>query len=119
MAEKKCRTIEFYEGPSGKIPVKEYLDNLPVKVRKKVFFVFCLIEELHIVPSKFWQKMTGTEDIWEVRIEFESNIYRFLGFMHKGKLIILTNGFQKKSQKTPKNEIEIAESYKQDYLRRR
>ena len=119
MEENRYRVIEFYAKSSGKAPVKEYLNELPLKVRKKVLFVFSLIEELQIVPSKYWQKMVGTDGIWEARVEFESNIYRFLGFFHKGKLVILTNGFQKKSQKTPQNEIETAESYKEDYLRRR
>lgn len=119
MTEKKHRAIEFYQKSSGKKPVEDYLNKLSLKVRKKVLFVFSLIEELQIVPSKYWQKMTGSDGLWDARIEYESNIYRFLGFMCKGKLVILTNGFQKKSQKTPQNEIEIAESYKQDYLRRR
>jgi len=119
MTDNRHRIIEFYEKSSGKTPVKDYLDELPLKVRKKILFVFSLIEELQIVPSKYWQKMTGSDGLWEARIEYESNIYRFLGFMHKGKLVILTNGFQKKSQKTPQNEIEIAENYKNDYLSRR
>jgi phage-related protein len=64
------------------------------------------------------KKMVGTDDLWEIRIEWQSNIYRFLGFMDKGKLIILTNGFLKKTNETPKREIELAEGYKKDYLRR-
>ena len=100
MTESKYRVIEFYKKSSGKVPVEDYLNELPFKVRKKILFIFALIEELQIVPSKYWQKMAGSLGLWEARIEYESNIYRFLGFMHKGKLIVLTNGFQKKSQKS-------------------
>lgn len=119
MVENRYRKIEFYKKPSGKAPVKDYLDELPIKVRKKILFVFGLIEELQIVPAKYWQKMAGTRGLWEAKIEYESNIYRFLGFLYKGNFVVLTNGFQKKSQKTPQNEIEIAEQYKRDYLSRR
>ncbi|MBP3192714.1 type II toxin-antitoxin system RelE/ParE family toxin [Natronogracilivirgula saccharolytica] len=57
--------------------------------------------------------------MWEVRIQSGSNIFRLLGFWYKGKIIILTNGFTKKSQKTPKNEILIAEQRKTDFLSRK
>lgn len=56
--------------------------------------------------------MEGTEGIFEVRVEFQSNIYRVFCFFDKGRLVILLNGFQKKSQKTPGNEIELAERLK-------
>ncbi len=71
-----------------------------------------------MVPAKFLKKLSGT-DIWECRVEYESNIYRFLGFFAKNAIVILTNGFQKKSQKTPQKFIEIAEECKSDYLRRK
>lgn len=118
MTEPSYRAIEFYKKLSGKEPVRDYLDKMPLKVRKKVLFVFRLIEDTLIVPSKYWQKMSGSDGIWEARIEYESNIYRFFGFMLKGKIVILTNGFQKKSQKTPQSEIELAESYKKEFLNR-
>jgi len=62
--------------------------------------------------------LKGTDDIWEIRIKLGSNIYRLLSFPHHDNHIILTHGFIKKSQKTPRNQIKIAESYKNDYLRR-
>ena len=61
--------------------------------------------------------MTGTDDIWECRIKQGSNIYRIFAFW-KGNEIILTHGFIKKTQKTPRNEIEKAENYKKDYFNR-
>ena len=60
--------------------------------------------------------MTGSSGIFEVRVEVGSDIYRVFSFFDKGQLIILLNGFQKKSQKTPKNELELAEKLKKQYF---
>jgi phage-related protein len=68
--------------------------------------------------KRLFQKLTNTE-IWEVRIQIGNNIFRILGFIEEDNLIILTNGFQKKTQKTPKKEIEQAEKRMKDYLRRK
>lgn len=61
--------------------------------------------------------MTNTYDLWEARIQFGGNIFRILGFEHKGSFVVLTNGFAKKTQKTPKQEIQIAEQRKKIYLK--
>lgn len=60
--------------------------------------------------------MTGSSGIYEIRIEVGSDIYRIFSFFDKGKLIILLNGFQKKTQKTPKNELELTEKLKNQYF---
>jgi phage-related protein len=60
--------------------------------------------------------MTGSSGIFEIRVEVGSNIFRVFSFFDKGKLIILLNGFQKKTQKTPKNELELAEKLKKQYF---
>jgi phage-related protein len=78
-----------------------------------------LIRELDQVPSKYFKKLINTEDIWEVRVDVGKNTFRLLGFFHGKELIILTNSFQKKSQKTPLNEIRLAEKRKKDFLSRR
>ena len=62
--------------------------------------------------------MAGTNDLWEVRVQAGSNIYRFLGFLHLGGFVILNHAFQKKTQKTPKKEIDIAEVLKKEFLSR-
>jgi len=77
-----------------------------------------IIQELEAVPSTYFKKLEGTDDIWECRVQLGSNIYRFLGFFFRKGVIILTHGFSKKSQKTPRSEIERAESYKKDFMRR-
>lgn len=60
--------------------------------------------------------MEGTTGLYEIRVEVGSNIFRAFAFFDEGQLIVLANGFQKKSQKTPKNEIELAESIKKEYF---
>jgi len=113
------KTISFYRTKSGKCPVKEYLDTLPDNQVIKITWVLKLIRELDQVPSKYFKKLINTEDIWEVRVDVGKNTFRLLGFFHGKELIILTNSVQKKSQKTPLNEIRLAEKRKKDFLSRR
>ncbi len=112
------RELLFYRTTSGKCPVQEFLDSLPGKVAQKVTWVLSLVEDLEGVPTQYFTKMPGTADIWECRIKQGSNIYRVFAFWD-GKKVILTHGFIKKTQKTPGNEIEKAESYKRDYFQRK
>ncbi|GAB4179462.1 MAG: type II toxin-antitoxin system RelE/ParE family toxin [Coleofasciculaceae cyanobacterium] len=113
------REIIFYQNPSGRCPVEDYLDSLSGKQVQKVVWVLQIIEELEVVPTKFFKKLVNTDDIWEVRIQLGNNIFRLLGFIEDEQLVILTNGFTKKAQKTPKNEIELAEQRKKEYLSRK
>jgi phage-related protein len=68
------------------------------------------------VPKKFLDHMTGTDGLYEIRVEVGSNIFRIFCCFDKGNLVILFNGFQKKSQKTPRQEIELAEKLKREYF---
>jgi phage-related protein len=113
------RTIIFYRTVDGKCPVQDFLDALPGKVAQKVVWVLRLLEDLEMVPAIYFKKLIGTEDIWECRIQHASNIYRILCFFDSRSVIILTHGFEKKSMKTPRQEIERAESYRRDYLNRK
>jgi phage-related protein len=113
------KEIKFYKTRSGKIPVKEFLDSLPSKHAQKVTWVLELVEKLDQVPVQYFKKLKSTNDIWEVRARIGSNSFRLLGFIDDDEFVILTNGFSKKSQKTPKQEIEVAEQRKADYLSRK
>ncbi len=113
------KTIEFYRTASGKCPVEEYLDSLTDKQVIKITWVLKLIQEMDQVPSKYFKKLTNTDEIWEVRIDVGSNTFRILGFLYNRNMVILTNSFQKKSQKTASKEISLAEKRKRDYLSRR
>ena len=109
------RNIVFYRSNNGKCPVEEYLDSLSKKQVEKVFFVLDLIEQLNVVPRKFFKKLEAADDIWEARIRYENNIFRLLGFFDGNELIILNHAFTKKTQKTPQKEIKKAEKRKKDY----
>lgn len=112
------RKILFYKTADGKCPVTEFIDSQPTKVSVKIAWVLKLIQETEKVPKIYFKKLTDT-DFYECRIEINGNIYRILGFFDEGNLVVLTNGFQKKSQKTPPNEIEVCKIRKADYLKRK
>jgi phage-related protein len=92
-----------------------YLEQ-PEKIQEKIEFVFKVIRTVNNVPKKFLEHLTGTDGLYEIRIEFESNIYRIFCCFDKGKLIVLLNGFQNKTQKTPKKEIDLALRLKDEYF---
>ncbi|GEC73304.1 Phage derived protein Gp49-like [Flavobacterium flevense] len=87
---------------------EEFLLEQPRKVQDKIFKIIEAIETLERVPSNYLKSMEGTDGLYEARIQLASNIWRVFCFFDNGKLVILLNGFQKKTQKTPKNEIEKA-----------
>lgn len=113
------RKILFYRFENGKSPVEDYLESLTNKQVEKVFFVLDVIEQLGIIPKKFFKKLRSTDDIWEVRVQHGNNIFRLLGFFDGSNLFILNHGFTKKSQKIPEKEIKIAAQRKKDYYNRR
>ena len=113
------RKIIFYRFENGKCPVEDYLETLSTKQVEKVFFVLDLVESIDIVPRKFFKKLQATDDIWEVRIQHGNNIYRLLGFFDGNDLVVLNHALTKKTQKTPKRDIKIAEQRKKDYFSRR
>ncbi|RKX35722.1 MAG: type II toxin-antitoxin system RelE/ParE family toxin, partial [Verrucomicrobia bacterium] len=76
------------------------------------------IREINPVPTNYFKKLVNTDNIWEVRVGVGRDIFRLLGFLDGQELIILTNSFQKKTQKTPSKEIKLAERRKKEYLNR-
>lgn len=84
---------------------ENFLLEQPKKVQDKIFKIIEAIETLERVPSNYLKSMEGTNGLYEARIQLGSNIWRVFCFFDNGKLVILLNGFQKKTQKTPKNEI--------------
>jgi phage-related protein len=112
------REIIFYRSENNRCPVEEFLDTLSDKQVEKILWVLRIIKEMEIVPKQYFKKLTNTDEIWEVRIQAGNNIFRLLGFIEKSQFIVLTNGFAKKTQKVSKQEIELAEKRKKDYLER-
>ncbi len=93
-----------------------YLEQ-PEKVQEKIEHVFKIIRTVQNVPKKFLDHITGTEGLYEIRIEFENNIFRIFCCFDKGNLVVLFNGFQEKTQKTPKKEIDTALKLKEEYFK--
>jgi phage-related protein len=110
MEKQKRRTIIFY---------KDYFDDFFVKlnnkVKAKIIWTFDMIEEIEKVPEIYLKHIENTEGLYEIRIQQGSDIFRIFCFFHKGNLIVLANGFQKKTQKTPRKEIEMALKIKIEY----
>jgi phage-related protein len=78
-----------------------------------------LIKQVEKVPEKFLKHLTGTNGLYEIRIEYKSNTYRIFCCFDKGRLVVLLNGFQKKTQKTPKNELEKALILMNEYFQQK
>jgi phage-related protein len=96
---------------------EDFFNSLPAKVQDKIDYVLFLVTVADRIPSKFFEHLSGTDGLYEIRIEFESNIYRIFCCFDSGNLIVLFNGFQKKSQKTPQSEIDKALKIKEEYFR--
>jgi phage-related protein len=111
MDEKLIRNIFYYKNY-----YLDFFELLKPEVKKKFNWTLKLIATVDRIPVKFFSHMEGTTGIYEIRVEVGSNIYRVFSFFDKGQLVILVNGFQKKSQKTPKKEIELAEKLKKQYF---
>jgi len=112
------REIVFYRTINNKNPVEEFLDSLNDKQVEKILWVLRLVKELERITGEYFKKLEDTKDIWEVRAGSGSNEFRLLGFWYKANFIVLTNGFRKKTQRTPKSEIELAEIRRKDFLER-
>ena len=84
-------------------------------VQAKIEWTLNLIQITQQVPEKYFKHLTGTKGLYEVRVEVGSNIFRIFAFFDKGNVVVLGNGFQKKSQKTPKQEIKMALKIMEEY----
>ena len=110
------RTIEFYRTASGACPVEEFLDSLSDPHAQKVAWVLRLVEQMDRVPEQYLKKLAGAEDLWEVRAQTGGRSYRLLGFFDGSVLLILTSGFAKKQQKTPRRELDLAARRRAEYF---
>lgn len=84
-------------------------------MKAKIVWTFKLVEDLQRVPETYLKHIENSDGLYEIRIQLGSDIFRIFCFFDKGKLVVLANGFQKKSQKTPKKEIEKALKIKAEY----
>ena len=106
----KIRTVVFY-----KSYFEEFFIRQREKVRDKIIWTLALIEELGRIPETYLKHIENTEGLFEIRVQQGSDISRIFCFFDHGNLVVLKNGFHKKTQKTPKQEIERALKIKSEY----
>ena len=97
---KKYRTVIYYENYFA-----EFFAQQRQKVKDKIIWTLLLIEDVNQVPEAYLKHLEGTDGLYEIRVQLASDIFRIFCFFDEGKLVVLANGFQKKTQKTPKQEI--------------
>ena len=113
------RVIEFYQTSAGTTPVEDFLDSLSDQHAKKVAWVLRLVERLDRVPEQYLKKLVGTDQLWEIRVQAGGRNFRLLGFFDGPVLLILTSGFVKKQQKTHRQELELAQRRREEYIQRK
>ena len=106
----KYRTVVFYKNY-----FQDFFSKQREKVKAKIIWTIELVEELQRVPETYLTHIDNTDKLYEIRVQSGSDIFRIFYFFDDGKLVVITNGFQKKSQKTPKKEIETALKIKAEY----
>ncbi len=109
--EKKIRTIRFH-----KSYFLDFYVAQPEDVRRKIGYSMTMVETQWVVPAKFFRLIKDSDGIYEIRTEYGGNIYRILCCLDKGSVVVLFQGFQKKTQKTPAKEIKMAERLKKEYF---
>lgn len=112
------REVHFYRAGSGDCPAEEFLDVLTGKQAQKVVWVLRLVEQLDPVPAQYFKKLVDTEGLWEIRAQHGGDTFRMIGFFDGARFVVV-GGFAKKTEKTPRQEIEVATARRQDYLSRR
>ena len=108
--KQKHRKIAFY-----KDYFQDFFDKQSEKVKAKIIWTLNLVEDLQRVPEPYLKHIENTIGLYEIRVQFGSDIFRIFCFFDQGQLVVLSNGFQKKTQKTPKKEIELALKIKAEY----
>ena len=108
------REIRFYKNY-----FIDFYISLGSSVQEKIEYVFKVIRTVDRIPEKFFKHIEGTDGLYEIRIKAGSDIYRVFCCFDAGRIVILFNGFHKKSQKTPKKEIERATRLKQEYFNKK
>jgi phage-related protein len=111
MHQKHHREIYYY-----KDYYMNFFEPLKPEVKKKLNWTLQLITVLEYVPEKYFKHLSNTNGLYEIRVEVGTDIYRVFAFFDMNKLLIIGNGFQKKSQKTPNSEIERAERIRKQYF---
>ncbi|MCF8212773.1 MAG: type II toxin-antitoxin system RelE/ParE family toxin [Cryomorphaceae bacterium] len=107
---KKFRTITIYKNY-----FQDFFAKQNKKVKAKIIWTFDLVEDLQRVPETYLKHIENTDGLYEIRVQLGTDIFRIFCFFDRGQVVVLVNGFQKKTQRTPKKEIELALKIKAEY----
>jgi len=94
---------------------EKFYDNQTDKVKRKILWTLRIIEDIDRIPELYLKHLKNTSGLYEIRVQVLSNIYRIFCFFDIDNIVVIGHGFQKKSQKTPKQQIEKAEQIKREY----
>ncbi|MEY4525357.1 MAG: hypothetical protein RIR57_727 [Bacteroidota bacterium] len=94
---------------------EDFLLALDIRTQNKIHKIISLLETMDRVPSNYIKLISGTKGLYEARVQLGSNIWRIFCFFDEGNLVILLNGFTKKTQRTPKSEIDKAKILMRSY----
>ena len=94
---------------------KDFYDKQRPKVKKRIIWTLKVIEDVDRIPEIYFKRIEGSDGIYEIRVQSGNDIFRIFSFFDKNKLIIVGHGFQKKSQKTPQNQLNLAEKIRKEY----
>lgn len=106
----KYRKVTFFKNY-----FQNFFDKQNLKVKSKIIWTFELIEDLQRVPETYLKHLENTDGLYEIRVQVASDIFRIFCFFDEGQIVVVANSFQKKTQKTPKKEIETAVKIKKEY----
>ena len=94
---------------------EKFYDNQTKKVQRKILWTLRIIEDVDRIPETYLKHLKNTSGLYEIRVQVGSNIFRIFCFFEIDNIVVIGHGFQKKSQKTPKQQIERAEQIKKEY----
>jgi len=106
----KIREVVAY-----KYHFEDFLKSQPIKVQDKIFKIIEAVETIEMIPAQYLKHIIGVKGLYEIRVQLNSNIWRVFFFFEKGRIVILLNGFCKKTDKTPKKEIQKAIALMNEY----
>ncbi|HBR12013.1 MAG TPA: addiction module toxin RelE [Chryseobacterium sp.] len=106
----KYRKVTFFKNY-----FQDFFDKQNLKVKSKIIWTFELIEDLQRVPETYLKHLENTDGLYEIRVQVGSDIFRIFCFFDEGQIVVVADSFQKKTQKTPKKEIETALKIKKEY----
>jgi phage-related protein len=94
---------------------KDFYDKQRPKVKKRIIWTLKVIEDVDRIPEIYFKHIEGSDGIYEIRVQSGSDIFRIFSFFDKNRLIIVGHGFQKKTQKTPQNQLDLAQKIRKEY----